>query len=79
MSESRLFDSGHLRTQANSLVKQRCFYDAFSRLEYVYTVRADATNGTPCSVVRYGYDGVTPKVIYMKEYAGEWDGAWDLF
>lgn len=72
-------DRGHLITQAHELVKQHCEYDALSRLEYVYTVRADAGPGTPCSVVRYGYSGLTTRVAFMKEYVGTWNGSWDLF
>lgn len=72
-------DTGHLKTQQHELVKQHCEYDGNGRLNYVFTVRSDADHGTPCSVVRYGYSGVSSKVIYMKEYTAVWDSAWDLF
>lgn len=72
-------DTGHLKTQAHELVKQHVEYDGSSRTEYVYTVRADATNGTPCSVVRYSYSGSTSNVVFMKEYLSTWNSAWDLF
>lgn len=72
-------DTGHLKTQANELVKQHVEYDASNRAQYIYTVREDAEHGTPCSVVRYGYDGLSARVVFMKEYTGEWDSAWDLF
>ena len=74
-----MVQTGHLLTQAHELVKQHIEYDGNSRPEYIYTVRADADDGTPCSVVRYAYDGVTSRVLYMKEYDGVWDAAWELF
>ena len=72
-------DTGHLKTQAHELVKQHIEYDGTSRTEYVYTVRADALDLTPCSGVRYSYVGLTSKVVFMKEYTGTWLIAWDLF
>ena len=38
---------GHLTTQAHEFVKQHIEYDGSNRPEYVYTVRADAEDGTP--------------------------------
>jgi hypothetical protein len=72
-------DTGHLKTQAHELVKQHIEYDGNNRMEYIYTVRADADHGTPCSVVRYSYSGLTSRVLYMKEYTGTWDSSWELF
>jgi hypothetical protein len=70
---------GHLTTQAHEFVKQHIEYDGSNRAEYVYTVRADAQNGTPCSVVRYAYDGSSTRIEFMKEYSGVWDITWDVF
>lgn len=70
---------GHLKSQAHELVKQHVEYDGSNRVEYVYTVRADALNGTPCSVVRYAYVGATANVVFMKESTATWNVAWDLF
>lgn len=72
-------DTGHLITQANELVKQHIAYDGSDRPEYIYTVRADAKDGDPCSVVRYSYSGISSRVVFMKEYTGVWDITWDLF
>ena len=72
-------DQGHLLTQAHELVKQHIEYDVNNRPEYVYTGHSDLGHGAPCSVVRYAYDGVTSRVLYMKEYTGIWDSAWELF
>lgn len=72
-------DAGHLKTQAHELVKQHAEFDGSSRLEYIYTVRADAEDNAPCSVVRYSYSGATTNVVFMKEYVGVWDSAWELF
>lgn len=72
-------DTGHLKTQAHELVKQHIEYDANNRVEYVYTVRADAEDNCPCSVVRYSYDGLSSRVLFYKEYTDTWDIAWDLF
>ena len=72
-------DTAHLLTQAHELVKQHIEYDANSRAEYIYTARADLEDGQPCSVVRYAYDGVTARVLFMKEYPATWDASWELF
>lgn len=72
-------DTGHLKTQAHELVKQHVEYDGSNRTEYVYTVRADALDLTPCSVVRYSYSGASSRVVFMKEYVGVWDDTWDVF
>ena len=70
---------GHLKSQLHELVKQHVEYDGLSRTEYVYTVQAGAPDGAPCSVVRYSYDGTSARVVYMKEYSGTWDSAWEVF
>lgn len=72
-------DRGHLQTQAQELIKQHIVYDASLRPEYVYTVQADALNGTPCSAVRYSYAGDSSRVVYMKEFTAVWDSAWEVF
>jgi len=72
-------DTGHLKTQAHELVKQYVTYDGNNRSEYVYTVRADADDGTPCSVVRYSYDGASSRIVYMKEFTDTWQAAWETF
>ena len=68
-----------LTSQAHELVKQHIEYDGQHRVEYVYTARNEAADGTPCSVVRYSYSGLTSRVVFMKEYTGNWDSSWDLF
>ena len=70
---------GHLTTQAHEFVKQHIAYDGQGRTEYVYTTRADARHGAPCSVVRYAFDGLTSNVVYMKEFSGVWDSSWEVF
>lgn len=72
-------DTGHLKSQAHELVKQYIEYDGSDRPEYVYTVRANAADDCPCSVVRYSYSGATSRVVYMKEYTATWDSAWEVF
>lgn len=69
----------HLKTQAHELIKQYVTYDAYDRPEYVYTAPITAITGTSCSVVRYSYDGVSNRVVYMKEYAETWDTSWETF
>jgi hypothetical protein len=71
-------DTGHLKTQAHELIKQHCEYDGSGRMVEVYTVRADAEDGTPCSVVRYAYDGLSTRVLFMKEETATWDASWEL-
>lgn len=68
-----------LTTQAHEFVKQHIEYDGNNRPEYVYTVRADAEDGAPCSVVRYAYAGLTSRIVYMKELSGTWDVSWEVF
>lgn len=72
-------DSGHLKTQANELVKQHTEYDDSNRAEYIYTAPSNAVDGTPCSVVRFAYSGLSPRVAFMKEYTGNWNDDWDVF
>lgn len=72
-------DRGHLQTQAQELVKQYIVYDASLRPEYVYTVQADARDLTPCSAVRYSYDGASSRVVYMKEFTSVWNSSWEVF
>lgn len=72
-------DTGHLKTQAHELVKQHIEYDANFRVEYVYTAHADLGPNGPCSVVRYAYDGVSSRVVFMREYTATWLLAWELF
>jgi len=70
---------GHLKSQLHELVKQHVEYDGSARPEYVYTVQAGAADGAPCSVVRYSYDGISSRIVYMKEYLGAWDSSWEVF
>lgn len=72
-------DTDQLKKQAGELVKQHIEYDANGRTEYVYTSRADLANGLSCSVVRYAYVGLTSRVLFMREYLGTWQAAWELF
>ena len=72
-------DTGHLKTQEHELVKQHIEYDVSNRPEFIYTAHADLEDGKPCSVTRYAYDGVTSRVLYMKESPAVWDVAWELF
>lgn len=71
-------DTGHLKIQAHELIKQHCEYDGSGRMIEVYTVRNDAIDGTPCTVVKYVYDGLSSRVLYMKEEVSSWDAAWEL-
>jgi hypothetical protein len=76
--ENTMADTGHLKTQAHELIKQHCEYDGSGRMVEVYTVRADAEDGTPCSVVRYAYDGLSSRVVYMEEDTAVWDSNWEV-
>lgn len=71
-------DTGHLKTQAHELIKQHCEYDGSGRMIKVYTVKADAKDGTPCSVVNYAYDGLSSRVIFMLEDVAIWDTDWEI-
>jgi hypothetical protein len=68
----------HLKTNQNEYVKSYITYDASSRMEYIYEARAVARHGEPCLVTRYVYDGVSTRIVKMKEYEGTWDSSWDI-
>jgi len=68
-----------LKTQLNELSKMYITYDASNRPEYVYTCGVNTLDGKPCTVVRYSYDGVSTRVVYMKEYTSTWQTAWETF
>jgi hypothetical protein len=68
-----------LKTHEHELVKTHQAFDASSRLEYVYTAKADALNGSPCLVTRYSYDGISSRIVYLKEYYGVWSSSWEIF
>jgi hypothetical protein len=68
----------HLISEAHEFVKQYIAYDGSSRAEYIYVAPVDATNGTPCSVTRYVYDGISSRVLKMKEYQSTWNSTWDI-
>lgn len=68
-----------LKQQMKELVKQHIEYDGQLRVEYIYTAPTDAPNNSPCSVVRYSYNGTSNRVDYMKETKGVWLSAWETF
>ncbi len=70
-------------TEAKEFVKQYIELDGQGRVESVYTARATATSGQPCSKTTYGYAGLTSTVIIKrKEELSTWDpaatGTWEI-
>jgi len=68
-----------MKAHRSEYVKVHQVFDAFDRVEYVYTAHISIAHGEPCVCTRYSYIGATPKVQYYKEYEATWDSAWELF
>lgn len=67
-----------LQTQANELIKSHTEFDGSNRPTAIYTAKANAKNGEPCTVVFYDYLGTTSLVSGMREENSTWDGTWDF-
>lgn len=70
--------SGYIATHSKENVKQYLAYDASSRMEYVYEARSNAAHGDKCLKTQYVYDGVSTRIIKMKETESLWDSSWDV-
>lgn len=66
------------KTIEAELIKTHIEYDVNNRAEYMYTAPAHATDGAPCIVTKYTYDGVSTRVVTFQEFKTVWDSAWDL-
>lgn len=65
-----------LKTQASELIKQYVVLDGQSRPTTIYTAKADAKNGDPCTRVDYTYATSTSTVVVkMKESYDTWVSA----
>lgn len=71
-------ESGYIKTHAHELIKTYITYDGSSRMEYVYEARANALNGEPCMRTQYSYDGVSTRIVKMKETASTWSSSYDI-
>lgn len=67
-----------LKTQAGELIKQYHVYDGSDRLTDIYTANTDTPDGGNCSRVQYEYDGVSSRVVKMKETIGTWSSSYDI-
>lgn len=70
--------SGYVKTHSLENIKQYLTYDGSSRMEYVYEARANAAHGDPCLKTQYAYDGVSTRIIKMKETEATWDSSYDI-
>lgn len=68
----------HLLTQAKELVMQHIEFDGNDRPEYVYTAPVSAVEGTPCTAVKYTYDGGSTRIENMREFNSSWQAAWTI-
>lgn len=67
-----------LKSHARELVKQYIELDLQGRTSKVYTAYTNATDGAPCEVTEYIYNGPTSTVVIArKEGYATWDGSWD--
>lgn len=62
----------------NEIVKAHHVYDGSGRLIERYEALANADNGAPCLRTDYTYDGITTRVVGMKESTSTWSSAWDI-
>lgn len=67
-----------LKTGANELVKSYIEYDGTERMTTVYEAASDAKNGAVALKTEYSYDGVSTRIIKMKESASTWNSSWDI-
>ena len=70
--------SDFIKPHAQEAIKQYMTYDGNNRMEYVYVAIATAEDGDPCMVTQYVYDGLSNRVIKMKESLSTWQAAWDV-
>lgn len=59
-------------------IKMYITYDVNGRMEYVYSCHAEVADGDPCLVTQYVYDGVSSRIIKMKESMGTWSAAYEI-
>lgn len=70
--------TARLKSYSKELIKQYVAYDVYSRPEYIYEARADASDEDPCICTQYVYDGLTSNIVKMKETNSSWDSDWDI-
>jgi len=66
-----------LKTGTHEFIKSYLEYDT-GRMVTVYEARANAVNGDYCLKTEYVYDGISTRVIKMKETPATWNSAWDI-
>jgi hypothetical protein len=59
-------------------IKAHYVYDGTGRITHEYVASTAAVNGQSCLLTRYTYDGVTSRVVGMKEELSTWDETWDI-
>ena len=67
-----------LKTAKHEYTKSYIEYDGTNRMEYLYEARANAEDGDPCLVTRYGYDGTSNRIIRRLESEGVWLASYDF-
>lgn len=59
----------------NEPLKMYRTYDGSNRVEYQYEAITHAKDNDPCMVTQYVYDGLSTRVVKMKETIGTWVSA----
>mgnify|MGYP006921347254 CR=1 FL=1 len=67
-----------LKTGTHELVKSYIEYDGTERMTTVYEAPASALNGAVALKTEYVYDGVSTRIIKMKESESQWNSTWDI-
>lgn len=59
-------------------IKMYITYDVNGRMEFVYSCNKEVPDQGPCLVTQYVYDGVSSRVIKMRESIGVWLAAYEI-
>lgn len=73
-------ESGQLKikTSQQQYVKTHSVFDGSFRLTHIYEAASATTNGAPCMVTRFSYDGSSSRIENSVEEDAFWDSSWDI-
>lgn len=67
-----------LRALGKEVMKLHRVYDGSNRVSEQYETFANTVHGGAALKTEYTYDGVSERVVGMKESLATWDSAWDI-
>lgn len=67
-----------LEALGKEVMKVHRVYDGSDRVSEHYETFANTIHGGPALKTTYTYDGVSERVIGMKEELSTWDSSWDI-